>query len=156
MMAENEQPKQQFAVQRIYIKDLSFETPNTPEIFTKKWEPQVSVDLNTQAQNLSEGVYEVVVNVTATTKIDDQTAYLAEVQQAGIFTLSGFTEDQLGPMLHSFCPNILFPYAREAVSSLANKGSFPQLLLAPVNFDALYAEQMKKQSDTGGEGAASH
>ncbi|WP_303906763.1 protein-export chaperone SecB [Thiohalomonas denitrificans] len=155
-MAENEQPKQQFAVQRIYIKDLSFETPNTPEIFTKKWEPQVSVDLNTQAQNLSEGVYEVVVNVTATTKIDDQTAYLAEVQQAGIFTLSGFTEDQLGPMLHSFCPNILFPYAREAVSSLANKGSFPQLLLAPVNFDALYAEQMKKQSDTGGEGAASH
>ncbi len=156
-MAENEQPKQQFAVQRIYIKDLSFETPNTPEIFTKKWEPQVSVDLNTQAQNLSEGVYEVVVNVTVTTKIDDQTAYLAEVQQAGIFTLSGFTEDQLGPMLHSFCPNILFPYAREAVSSLANKGSFPQLLLAPVNFDALYAEQMKKkQSDTGGEGAASH
>ncbi|SCZ65101.1 protein-export chaperone SecB [Thiohalomonas denitrificans] len=155
-MAENEQPKQQFAVQRIYVKDLSFETPNTPEIFTKKWEPQVNVDLNTQARDISEGVYEVLINITVTTKIEDQTAYLAEVQQAGIFTVTGFPEDQLGPMLHSFCPSILFPYAREVVSSLANKGSFPQLLLAPVNFDALYAEQIKKQQDTDGEGTASH
>ena len=155
-MAENEQPKQQFAVQRIYIRDLSFEAPNTPEIFTKKWEPQVNVDLNTQAQNLGEGVYEVVVIVTVTTKVGDQTAYLAEVQQAGIFTVSGFPEDQLGPMLHSFCPSILFPYAREAVSSLAYKGSFPQLLLAPVNFDALYADQLKKQQENSDEGAARH
>ncbi len=154
-MAENEQQKQQFAVQRVYVKDVSFETPNTPAIFTKKWEPQVNVDLNTQAQNLSEGVYEVLLHVTVTTKVGDQTAYLAEVQQAGIFTVAGFPEDQLGPMLHSFCPSILFPYAREAVSSLANKGSFPQLLLAPVNFDALYAEHLKKQQE-GGEGAAPH
>lgn len=150
-MAENEQPKQQFAIQRLYVRDLSFESPNAPAVFTQKWEPKVNVELNTQANNLSEGIFEVVLTVTVTAKVEEKTAYLAEVQQAGIFNLVGFSEEQLGPMLHSFCPNILFPYAREAISSLVERGSFPQLLLAPVNFDALYAEHRKKQQ--GSEGA---
>lgn len=144
----SEQPQQQFAIQRIYVKDVSFETPNSPTIFTTKWEPNVGVELNTGATALGEGLYEVVLSVTVTTKVGDKTAFLAEVQQAGIFAVSGFEEKEMGPMLHSFCPSILFPYAREAVSNLVVKGSFPAFDLAPVNFDALYAQhvqELKKQ-----------
>ncbi len=135
---------QQFAIQRIYIKDASFETPLTPAIFTEKWEPELNVDLGSKATRLVESVYEVVVNVTVTAKLGDKTAYLAEVHQAGIFTLSGFSEGELAQMLHSFCPNILFPYVRESISDLVNRGSFPQLLLAPVNFEALYAQHLQR------------
>jgi preprotein translocase subunit SecB len=144
-----EQNGPQFAIQRIYTKDLSFETPNSPAIFTEKWEPQVNVDLNTSANKLGEGVYEVVLSVTVTTKLGEKAAYLAEVQQAGIFVLEGFSEQDLGGMLHSYCPNLLFPYAREVVSDLVAKGSFPQLLLQPINFDALYAQHLQQQQQGG-------
>jgi preprotein translocase subunit SecB len=143
-MAEEQQTSEkQFAIQKIYTKDLSFETPSSPKIFTEKWEPSVDLNLSTQVLPLEQSLYEVALTVTITVKSIDSIAYLVEVSQAGIFTLSGFTEEEMGPMLGSFCPNILFPYAREAVSDLVTKGGFPQLLLAPVNFDALYAQQLQ-------------
>lgn len=148
-MSNNEnaasQPGPQFAIQRIYSKDMSFEAPNTPEIFTTKWEPQVNVDLNSGATTLADGVYEVELHITVTAKLGDKTAYLAEVKQAGIFAMQGFAEADLHGMLHSYCPNLLFPYAREVISDMVNKGSFPQMLLAPINFDALYAQHLQKQ-----------
>lgn len=152
-MTENTNQEQQngpqFTIQRIHTKDISFETPNSPAIFTEQWEPQVNVDLNTSGTKLAEGVYEVVLSVTVTTKLGDKTAYLAEVQQAGIFNMEGFSEQDLGVMMHSYCPNLLFPYVREVVSDLVAKGSFPQLLLQPINFDALYAQHLQQQQ--GGE-----
>lgn len=148
-MSDNNNPATpngpQFAIQRIYTKDISFETPNSPEIFTEKWEPQVNVDLHSSGARLGEGLYEVTLSLTVTAKLADKTAYLAEVKQAGVFTLNGFAEQELGAMLHSFCPNILFPYAREVISDLVSKGSFPQLLLAPINFDALYDQHLREQ-----------
>jgi preprotein translocase subunit SecB len=146
-----EQNGPQFAIQRIYTKDISFETPNSPTIFTEKWEPQVNVDLNSSGTKLAEGVFEVVLALTVTAKLGEKTAYLAEVQQAGVFGMEGFSEQDLGGMLHSFCPNILFPYAREVISDLVSKGSFPQLLLAPINFDALYAQHLQQQQAQGEE-----
>jgi preprotein translocase subunit SecB len=148
-MSENTTPEQngpQFAMQRIYTKDISFETPNSPAIFTLKWEPSVNVDLNSASKALQEGLYEVVLTVTVTTKVDDKTAYLAEVQQAGIFAFSGFSDQEMGGMLNSYCPNMLFPFAREVIADLVSKGSFPQMLLTPINFDALYAQHLQQQA----------
>lgn len=132
----------EFAIQKIYVKDTSFETPNTPHIFREQWEPEVSLQLGNTATNLGEGVHEVVLAITVTAKLGDKTAYLAEVHQAGIFTIRGYSDADVGVMLGSYCPNILFPYAREAISDLVIKGGFPQLLLAPVNFDALYQQHL--------------
>lgn len=137
--------QQQFAIQKIYLKDASFESPNSPAMFTMEWKPEVNLDLNTNNQVLSEGIYNVVLSLTATVKNNEQTAFLVEVQQAGIFNIIGFAENDMGHMLGSFCPNILFPYAREAISDLVTKGGFPPLLLAPVNFDALYAQHLEQQ-----------
>lgn len=160
-MAENQSEatqqgsNQQFAIQKIYIKDVSFESPNSPAMFTQEWQPEVNLDMNTNTQLLNEGVYEVVLSLTATVKNTDQTAFLVEIQQAGIFTITGFAENDMGHMLGSFCPNILFPYAREAVSDLVTKGGYPPLILAPVNFDALYAQHMTQQQQAG-EAASTH
>jgi preprotein translocase subunit SecB len=145
-MAEdnNTTQEKQFSIQKIYTKDISYETPNAPKIFREKWEPSVDFNLGTHVDKLEEGVFEVLLTVTITVKSADTTAYLVEVNQAGIFTLENFSEQELAPMLGSFCPNILFPYAREVVSDLVAKGGFPQLLLAPVNFDALYAQHMEQ------------
>ncbi|MDH3948124.1 MAG: protein-export chaperone SecB [Gammaproteobacteria bacterium] len=161
-MAENQSEatqqggNQQFAIQKIYIKDVSFESPNSPAMFTQEWQPEVNLDMNTNTQSLSEGVFEVVLSLTATVKNADQTAFLVEVQQAGIFSISGFAENDMGHMLGSFCPNILFPYAREAVSDLVTKGGYPPLILAPVNFDALYAQHMAQQQQAGETKASTH
>jgi preprotein translocase subunit SecB len=141
---EPTEDEQQFQLQKIYLKDISFETPNSPEVFTENWEPDVNVELQTGAKSLADNVHEVVLTVTVTAKVGDKTAYLIEVHQAGIFTLSGFEESDRAQMLGSYCPNILFPYAREAISDLIGKGGFPQLLLAPVNFDALYAQHVQQ------------
>ena len=150
-MAENAKPQPQFAIQRIYVKDLSFEAPGSPTVFLEKWEPQVTLDLNSKAQPLNDSVYEVVLSLTVTTKAGDKTAYLVEVQQAGIFSAAGFSEAELGSLLGSHCPNILFPFAREVVSDLVTRGSFPQLILNPINFDALYARQHQKADAAGSE-----
>lgn len=143
MAEEQQNAEKQFAIQKIYTKDLSFETPNSPKIFMEKWEPAVDFNLSTRVETVEPNLYEVVLTSTITVKIANATAYLVEVNQAGIFTIAGFTEQEMGPMLGSFCPNVLFPYAREVVSDLITKGGFPQLLLAPVNFDALYAQHLQ-------------
>ncbi|WP_367606453.1 protein-export chaperone SecB [Legionella sp. W05-934-2] len=142
--AENKN-EAQFLIQRVYTKDMSFEAPNTPAVFQQKWEPELSLDLNTSHTMLENSVYEVVLHVTATVKNEGQVAFLAEIKQSGIFTIKGAPGDQLDHLLGSFCPSILYPYAREAITSEVVRGSFPQLVLAPVNFDALYMQQ--KQSE---------
>ncbi len=134
-----------FVIQKIYVKDVSFETPHSPQIFMEKWEPEVSLQINNSATVLSEGVHEVTLAVTVTAKLTDKVAYLIEVQQAGIFNATGFGANDMGAILGSYCPNILFPFVREVISDVVTKGGFPQLLLAPVNFDALYAQHVQQQ-----------
>lgn len=149
MTEQTEQQAQgKFAIQKIYIKDISFEAPNSPQSFTEQWEPKVNLDLNTNAQGVAEHNYEVVLSLTVTVSNNDKTAYLVEVHQAGIFLLEEFPEEMLRAMLGSFCPNLLFPYAREAVSDIVTRGGFPQLLLNPINFDALYEQHLQQQTDT--------
>lgn len=145
-MAEEKQAEEkQFSIQKIHTKDISFETPNSPQIFTQKWEPNVDFNLSTSATPLEDGLFEITLTVTVTVKTEDTVAYLVEATQAGIFSLAGFGEEEMKPMVGSFCPNILFPYAREVISDLVAKGGFPQLLLAPVNFDALYSQHMAQE-----------
>ena len=154
-----DKPAQQFAIQKVYMKDMSFETPNSPSIFTQEWKPEINLQLNSDAKPINEGVFEVVMSLTVTAKLGDKTAYLVEVQQAGIFTVSGFDEQQQGGMLGAFCPNVLYPFAREAVADLIGKGGFPPVYLAPVNFDALYAQKLQNiqaQVAGGGQGGAAH
>ena len=140
----------QFMIQRIYVKDLSFETPNTPAVFQQQWEPELNLDLNTQSTKLEENIYEVVLTVTVTVSNKETTAFLVEVKQAGIFTIQGAQGPQLDHLLGSFCPGILYPYAREAITSQVLRGSFPQLVLAPINFDALYMQKMEEQKQAPG------
>ena len=147
-MAE-ETLEKQFVIQKLYLKDVSFETPNSPVIFTQQWEPKVEFNLASNAQALENGLFEVGLTVTVTVKLEEKTAYLAELTQAGVFTITGFPEEELAAMIGSYCPTILFPYAREAVSDLVIKGGFPPLLLAPVNFDALYMQHLQQQTNEG-------
>lgn len=151
--AQDEQQSQvQFAIQRIYTKDVSFEAPNSPAIFRKEWKPDLKLDLNVKHEKIEDRVYEVVLTLTATNKVEDEVAFLCEVHQAGIFTIGEeVQEGQLAHMLGSFCPNILFPYARECVASLVNRATFPQLNLAPVNFDAIFARHMQQQVEQSGQ-----
>jgi preprotein translocase subunit SecB len=157
---QQQQVEQQFAVQRIYTKDLSFESPATPEVFKKQWQPQVSVDLNTKNSAIdTEGNYEVVLSLTITAKVEEETAFLIEVQQAGIFFVSGIEGDDLRRILATAAPNILFPYARETIDSVCVKGAFPALMIAPVNFDAVYERaltQAQAQDSPEGGAAATH
>jgi preprotein translocase subunit SecB len=140
----------------VYLKDVSFETPSSPAVFAVQWQPEVNVELNSGGTRLADDVYEVVLTLTVTCKVGDKTAYLVEVQQAGIFTIAGFDEATLGGMLGSYCPNVLFPYAREAIGNLVSKGSFPQLMLAPINFDALYAQHLERQQAPAEQEAPVH
>jgi len=135
----------EFAPQKIYIKDLSFETPHSPEIFTEEWKPAVNMNLGSEARPLGEKLYEVVLTVTVTVTMEEKTAYLVEAHQAGIFHIDGFPEEIVGRMVATVCPNILFPFAREHVADLITRGGFPQLLLAPVNFEALYQQQQMQE-----------
>jgi len=143
--AETETPRE-FSLQRIYIKDISFEAPNAPQIFNEEWKPESNLNLNSEAKQVGDDTYEVTLSITVTTKVNGKVAFLVEAQQAGVFHLSGFPENEKGHMLGSYCPNTLFPYLREVVSDLVSKGSFPQLLLTPVNFDAIYAQHLAEKS----------
>ena len=136
-----------FEIQRIYVKDLSFEAPNTPHTFLEEWKPEVSLNLETKSTKVQDNAHEVVLSVTATVTSSKKSAFLVELQQAGIFVINGFPNEQLHHMLGSFCPNILFPYAREAISDVVVRGGFPQLILAPVNFDALYSQHMEGKGE---------
>ncbi|MBD1581734.1 protein-export chaperone SecB [Pseudoalteromonas sp. S16_S37] len=144
--AAEQQQEAHFNIQRIYTKDVSFETPNSPAIFQKEWAPEIKLDMDTRSEKLDNNVFEVVLSLTVTANIGEETAFLCEIQQAGIFSIADLEEIQMAHMLGAFCPNILFPYAREAVASLVNRGTFPQLNLAPVNFDALFAQYMQQRA----------
>ena len=150
----------QFSFQKIYVKDVSFETPNSPEIFGMAWNPSVNLQLSSEAQPLEntelESMHEVVLTVTVTVTLGDKIAYLIEVQQAGIFQLQGFPEEVLTQIAATVCPNMLFPFAREVVSDVVTRGGFPQLLLAPVNFDALYRNQQAKSKTASADSEVKH
>ncbi len=154
--AAGAQEETQFMIQRLYIKNLSFETTNTPAVFQQKWEPELNLDLNTQHNQLEKNIYEVALTVTATVKNAGNTAFLVEVQQAGIFTIHGPSEEQLDHILNSFCPSLLFPYAREVITSEVVRGSFPQLVLSPINFDALYMQQLEERQKAEKEKETEH
>lgn len=144
----------EFALQRIYVKDVSFESPNAPEIFMQEWTPESNMNLNSRVTPIGEDHYEVVLHISVTTKVGDKTAYLVEVEQAGIFLARNLAPEEMGRTMGSYCPGILFPFAREVVADLVSKGSFPQLLLTPVNFDALYFHHLQQQQQAAQDAAA--
>lgn len=148
-MAENQQP--QFALQRIYVKDVSFEAPNSPAAFTKAWKPEIKLDLNSGGRKVDEQHYEVSVKVTITATNDGETAFLVELVQCGLFAMINIPEQQLGQMLGAMCPNILFPYLRESIDNLVVKGGFPALMLAPINFEALYQKRVQEAQAAAAE-----
>jgi len=152
-----EQPSNsaELSIQKIYVKDLSVETPHTPTIFKTEWQPEVKFELSSDNRLVEEDLYEVVLRVMVTATIKTQVAFLVEVQQAGVFTVKNFPEDQRKYVFGSVCPSILFPYAREAIASSIHRAGFPQLDLAPINFDAVYAQHMQRAQSNGEEGAAS-
>ena len=145
----------QFALQRIYLKDASFESPRSPVVFQEQWNPKINFDIKTRSGKIQDDVFEVVLTLTAEAQMEEQTAFLVEVHQAGIFTAKEFGDAQLEQLLATVCPNILFPYAREAIDNLVVKGSFPALMLAPINFEALYAQQKQAQAAQAAEAPAS-
>jgi preprotein translocase subunit SecB len=139
--------------QKVYLKDVSFETPNSPDIFTREWQPKLSVEIDNQAASVAEDTWEVVLTLTATVEVGEATAFLAEVHQAGIFTLRGFEPERLQRLHNVYCLRTLFPFACAALSDLVTRGGFPQLVLAPMNFEALYQrrlqqEQAESEADT--------
>lgn len=150
-----EQPvAQQFAIQRVYLKDISFETPMGVEALLKHLKPKIQQDLNIQVNQLNESTLEVVLLVTITAKVETRTAFLVEVKQAGLFTIAGFEEAQAAQLINTACPQILFPYAREAVDSILNRGGFPPLMLAPINFDAVFVQAVQQARQQAAEKAA--
>ncbi len=150
MAEQPEQAQPQLALERIYVKDLSLEVPGA-EVFTKEWKPELDINLATNADRLDDDHYQIILTVTVNAKNDGAAAFIAEVHQAGIFLIKDVPEEQLGQILGAYCPNILFPYAREVISDIVTRGSFPQLLLAPVNFDQAY---LQSQQLADGEGNA--
>lgn len=146
--AENAQPG--FGIEKLYVRDASIEVPNAPQIFTERTPPQVSVELGNSAQKLDEGIFEVSIKVTVTAKIGDKTAFLVEVTQAGIFAIRNVPAENLELIIAVTCPNILFPYAREAVSDMVTRAGFAPVLLNPINFEALYMQQKQQQAENAG------
>jgi len=153
MTEENKQTQggggQQLEIVRIYLKDVSFETPNSPSNFRQDFKPGIQLQVNSTVNKLENDLYEVVLRATVTSKHDDSTGFLVEVQQAGIFAVKGFDNAKTEHILYAWCPSTLYPYAREVVSDLVTKGSFPQVLLSPINFDSFYLERMKQAEAEG-------
>ncbi len=144
-----------FSIEKIYLKDASLEIPNAPQIFTDRSQPQVGIELSNIAQQIEENVFEVAIKVTVTSKIADKTVFLVEVTQAGIFQIRGVPEENLEMIVGITCPNILFPYARESVSDLVVRAGFQPVLLNPINFEALFAQQKQQQAEQA-DSAATH
>ena len=143
-----EQP--QFGIEKIYVKDLSLEIPHAPEVFLSNEQPQVDVQLHNEGSGIGEGLYQVVLTVTVTAKLGEKTMFLVEVAQAGIFQIRNVPEADLEPLLATACPNIIFPYAREAVSGLITRAGFPPVYLAPVNFEAIYLQRLQQAQEQAG------
>ncbi|MFD0725175.1 protein-export chaperone SecB [Lysobacter brunescens] len=142
--AENNGPT--FAVEKIYVKDVSFEAPGAPQVFTEQGQPNLEMNLNQRVQRVADNLFEVELGVTLSCKLAEKTIYLVEVRQAGLFGLGGFDDQTLDAMLGVHCPNILYPYARQTVSDLITAGGFPPFLLQPINFEALYAEGLRQRA----------
>lgn len=158
-MAEPQQPGKQISIQKIYVKDFSFESPNSPTVFTVgDWSPKTNLNLRSSHSQGDNDQSEVVLTITVEAKHEDKTIFLIELHQAGLFQISGYEEEEFGAVVGSFCPNILFPYARESIAGIISKGGFPEFLLQPINFDALYAQgQQQRDTETtvagnGGDG----
>ncbi|WP_253307066.1 protein-export chaperone SecB [unidentified bacterial endosymbiont] len=151
-MSDQSSSENQFQIQRIYTKDISFETPNTPLIFQQPWTPEIKLDLYTTSNEIEIDLHEVILQVTVTALLAGSVAFLCQVQQAGLFGTTGVPEEALASCLGAYCPTILFPYARECVSSLVGRGSFPQLDLAPVNFDRLLVDYLQRSALASGSG----
>jgi len=149
-----------FSIEKIYVKDASLEIPHAPQIFTDRTQPKVSIELGNFAQMLEEGVFEVAIKVTVTSKIEDKTVFLVEVTQAGIFQIRNVPDENMEMIAGITCPNILFPYARETVSDLVVRAGFQPVLLNPINFEALFAQQKQQQAElaekTAADAAAKH
>jgi len=133
-----------FNIEKLYVKDLSLEIPNAPQVFMQADSPQLDVQVHNEAQQFADSLYEVIVTVTVTAKAGEKTLFLAEAVQAGIFTIRGVPAEELDPLLGIGCPTILYPYVREAISSLIARGGFPPVLLAPVSFEALYLQRQQQ------------
>jgi len=145
-MEQNEQPV--FGIEKLYVKDLSVEVPNAPEIFLEREAPQVEIQLNSNGRGVGEGVFEVVLTVTVTAKLGEKTVFLVEVGQAGVFRIMNVPAEQLEPLIAVACPNILFPYARETVSDAITRAGFQPIVLQPVNFEAMYMQRLQEQEQT--------
>jgi len=143
-MAEEQQPS--FQIEKIYVKDVSLEVPGAPQVFLEAQGPQLEIQVRNESAQFADGLFEVAVTVTVTAKAGDRTLFLAEVAQAGIFSVRGVPQADIEPLLAVACPTILYPYARETVSDLITRGGFPPVLLAPVSFEALYAQRMQQQA----------
>lgn len=149
----DEQPQKQILIQKLYMKDASFEAPNTPQIYSQEWRPEIDLNLQTKNTVVGEDLREVVLSVTAEAKLGETVAFIVEVHQAGVFLIKGFTEDENRQLIGAYCPNLLFAFAREAVTDFVGKGGFPGFLLQPVNFEALYIKQMQELAKAKTESA---
>lgn len=138
--------QQQFLIQRIYLKDLSFESPMGAKVFAAQLQPEVGQELSTEATKIADDLYETVLKFTITAKVEDDTAFLVEVQQAGLFMIKGVEGEDLSRVLNTMCPQIIFPYARETIDNALTRGNFPPVMLPPVNFDLLYARTLEEQN----------
>ncbi|MBE2259929.1 MAG: protein-export chaperone SecB [Candidatus Accumulibacter sp.] len=144
-MSEQENPV--FAIEKIYIKDLSVEVPNAPQIFLDRDTPNVGIQLQTKAQGIGDGIFEVTLTATVTSKIEEKTVFLVEVGQAGIFRVQNVPDENMDPLLSIACPNILYPYAREVISDTVTRAGFAPVMLQPVNFEALYMSRLQQQQE---------
>ncbi len=152
---DQSQQQAQFQLQKLYVKDVSYEVPNAPQVFQEDGQVEIKMNLAQKVENLAEGVHEVVLTVTVTASLGEKTAYLAEVQQAGIFAISGLNEQAKHAALNTLCPHTLFPYARRSITDLVADGGFPPLVLQPINFDQIYAQRMQ-EAKAQAEGAGSN
>lgn len=145
-MADNENAEKRLSITKIYLKDSSFESPQSPAIFRRgEWKPQTNLNLRSAHHVVEGDHHEIVLTLTIEAKEEDKTCFLIELQQAGLFEIAGYEGDELEAIVGSFCPNILFPYARESIASLVQKGGFPEFVLQPINFDALYMQSKQQQ-----------
>ena len=142
-------PQKQLLLQKIYVKDLSFESPKAPMVFTQNVSPQTQLNVRSSAQQVAPDTQEVTLTITVEAKDKDSTLFLAEVAQSGIFVIQGYSAEEQQILIGSFCPNTLYPFAREVISDLVTKGGFPQLLLQPLNFDAIFAQALQERSARG-------
>ncbi len=147
-MSNQQQPH--FDILRIYTKNISLECPNSPQVFMEQGQPEIGIQLSNETQALGDDQHEVALRITVTAKVEEKVLFLVEVEQAGIFTLKGFEEEQLSHMRGAFCPNIIFPYAREIIDNLVRRAGFPPIILAPIDFNAIYAERLA-QTDAAEE-----